>query len=276
MMLDCRIGALRRGVAWLGLTMCACYSTCDGSPAAATATGELGNGTFEYRCIGTSDPVCEDGVFSQPFPDCIAVGGAFRLDYTLRDISERDEDELTPFLHIEAANTSFLGGEGGSFHASRPGRTAVLAYDNDVVVDLLHMELVQPDALELQGLDPAAPTDELHMRQGEVAVFRVFPRSSSCAGMGGAVDFVADSSDSSVATVGTPDVLEIESHKVGHTTVTVALGELTTSIEVFVEAATRTNPPPGSVDGSSGESSGDGGSSSDATGGSDTSGSTGG
>src|SRR5262245_39176506 len=178
---------LRRGVAWLGLTMCACYSTCDGSPAAATATGELGNGTFEYRCIGTSDPVCEDGVFNQPFPDCIAVGGAFRLDYTLRDISERDEDELTPFLHVDAANSSFLSGESGSFHALREGRTAVLAYDNDVVVDLLHMELVQPDSLELQGLDPATPTDELHMRQGEVAVFRVFPRSASCSAMGGAL-----------------------------------------------------------------------------------------
>lgn len=271
MMLDWR-SLVRRAIALVSLPMCACYSTCDGSPAAASVTGELGNGTFQYRCIGTGDPVCEE--FDGEFPDCIAVGGSFRLDYTLRDISERDEDELEPFLHIEAASSSYLGESEGVFSGRLEGRTAVLAYDNDVVVDLLHVRVIQADGLELQdAIDPAGRTDELHLHPGDVALFRVFPRSTTCPELGGAIEVSAQSNDPRVASVGTPDLLEIEANADGHATISVGLGQLSTKIEVYVAATSRTNPPPAtagneesSSDGGSSESSSDGGSSSESSG----------
>src|SRR5688500_7718518 len=86
-------GRWRRRVAALALMMSACTSSCEGAPANATTTGELGNGTFGYTCGGANDPVCEGGLVHQQFPSCIVLGGTFELDYTLRDISDRDDEE---------------------------------------------------------------------------------------------------------------------------------------------------------------------------------------
>lgn len=276
---------LRRGVALVGLPLCACYSTCgDGTPPAASITGELGNGTFEYRCIGSGDPVCEEfDLAGGAFPDCIAVGGRFRLDYTLRDISERDEDEIEPFLHIESASDQFLSDADGIFGGRSEGRTALIAYDHDVVVDLIHIDVIMPDAIEvIDALDPQGPISELHMHPDDAQVFRVFPRSSRCPQLGGAIEFETDVENPAVASAHDLDVLEIEAKREGQTTLTVALGELSTQIEVFVAAVTRTHPTPvtagddSSSDGGASSDSGSSDTSSDSGASSDSSGSTGG
>ena len=43
--------------------------------------GELGVGNFLYRCVGDSDPYCDEGGTAENFPEAIAVGGRFNLDY---------------------------------------------------------------------------------------------------------------------------------------------------------------------------------------------------
>lgn len=284
MMLDWQ-SWLRRTVALMGLPVCACYSTCgDGTPAAASITGELGNGTFYYRCIGSGDPVCEDFMLDETdFPDCIAVGGRFRLDYTLKDISERDEDEIEPSLRIESASESYMHGSNGIFRGQNEGRTALIAYDQDVVVDLIHLDVIQPDAIEvIDALDPQGPVTELHMRPDDAQVFRVFPRSSRCPQLGGAIDFHAQSDAQRIASVRELDVLEIEANADGHATISVGLGELGTKIEVFVAALRRTHPSPAtggdesSSDGGASSDSGSGDPSSESGASSDSSGSTGG
>lgn len=284
MMLDWQ-SWLRRGVALVGLPMCACYSTCgDGTPPAASITGELGNGTFEYRCIGSGDPVCEEfNLAGGDFPDCIAVGGRFRLDYTLRDISERDEDEIEPFLHIESASESYLSESESVFMGQHEGRTALIAYDHDVVVDLIHLDVIQPDSIEvIDALDPQGPVTELHMHPDDAQVFRVFPRSTRCPQLGGAIDFHAQSNAQHIASVRELDVLEIEANADGHATISVGLGDLGTKIEVFVAALRRTHPTPvtagdeSSSDGGASSDSGSGDTSSDSSASSDSSGSTGG
>lgn len=277
-----RSAPLRRGLSIAALVMCAC-STCGDAGSSASTTGELGNGTFHYTCTGTSDPVCETGLLGQQFPDCIAVGGSFELDYTLRDVSELDDDELAPFLFIESANDSFFSG-GDVFTAHRPGRSAFVARDNDVVVDILHLDIVAADAIDIVALDPADPVEVVELDVGDRAFFRVFPRSTQCAQLGGSITVEANSSDDVVASVGVVDALEIAAHSPGNATVTVELGELSQSITVKVGGAPQRNKPdmPPTGDDSSGGSSSDDGTSdagsSDGSGSDDgsTSGSTGG
>lgn len=233
----------RRWAALLSLSLTACYSSCDGETASAVTTGELGNGSFEYRCVGTGDPVCELGLFGQQFPDCVAVGGEFELDYTLRDLSDRDEDELSPFLHVDSASQAFFSGSAGRFRAEQPGSAALLAVDHDKVVDLIHVDIVEPDAMDILALDPADPVDHIVLEQGDIAIFRVFPRNIGCAALGGAVEVEATSSDDVVVKPAVVDVLELKAHAPGLATVTVRMGELSHDIEVQVLGGPRRNLP---------------------------------
>ncbi|MBC8070235.1 MAG: hypothetical protein IAG13_18025 [Deltaproteobacteria bacterium] len=265
----------------MALLMSACTSSCEGAATNASTTGELGNGTFEYSCGGASDPVCELGVVDQPFPSCIAKGGTFGLDYTLRDISELDDDELASFLHVDAASDTFVSGGNGSFRAEQEGRVALLALDHEKVVDLIHLRIVTPDGMDVQAVDPADSVDELRLAQGDVARFRVFPRSTTCPSLGGAVELEATSTDDVIVRASADDVLLLRAHSPGRATVTLRMGELTQEIHVEVVGGPRRNKPdepgsssgdePSSSDGgseSSGESEGSesGGSSSEGTG----------
>jgi uncharacterized membrane protein YgcG len=246
-------GKWRRRIAALALMMSACTSSCEGTPPNASTSGELGNGTFEYSCGGANDPVCELGLFNQVFPACIVVGGAFELDYTLRDISDRDDDELTSFLHVTAVSDILVSGGSGSFRAEREGRVALLAIDNDKVVDLIHLRVVALDAMDVQPIVAGDPVDDLRLAQGDVARFRVFPHNSECTSSGGAVEFEASSSDGVVVQAGADDVLELRAHAPGHATVTVRMGELTREIDVEVAGGPRRNEPDDVEPGSSGD-----------------------
>jgi hypothetical protein len=273
-----RVGAkLRRSASLAGLTICACYSSCDDLPSSASTTGELGNGTFEYSCASLGDAVCEHGAVEQQFPDCIAVGGAFRLDYTLKDLSDRDDEHPTSSLSVDSASATFFSLDHGEFTAEQPGRAALLAFDNEKVVDFIHLDIVTPEAMEIVALDPEDSVEVLHLASGEAASFRVFPRTTQCAVLGGAVTAEAVSNHPVVVATSVLDVVELRGDVPGTATVTVKLGELTQEIRVEVSGAPvrhhddMTSSDGGSSSGAAGSdsssSSSDSSSSSEGTGG---------
>jgi len=278
-----RPGRWRERLAPLLLTLVGCASTC-GDSSQPGAIGELGNGNFLYECGGTSDPVCEFSEFGEMFPECIALGGQFDLEYRLLDGSALGDDiEIDPVLYIESVNQSFFEGV-DEFSAQRIGEAAFIVRESEHVLDLIHMNIVEIDDFDIADRDPATPTDTIDISLGETQTYRVFPRSFSCAQIGGAVPVDAESSDEAIATISGGDVLRIQAQALGVAVVRVRMGELEKAITVNVldgpvgpatttatDSATGTDGTDGTSDDGSGTATGatDGGSS---TGGSSSSG----
>jgi hypothetical protein len=241
---------------WLG----GCASTC-GDSTNPGAVGELGNGRFLYACLGESDPACASspgGDDMDYFPECIALGGRFDLEYMLIDASALESDELTPVLYVESVNQSFFGGN-DEFQALRVGEAAFVVRESERVLDLIHLPIVEPDGIEVMTA--------IEIGVGTTEELRVHPRSLDCLELGGTVPFEADSSDEAIATVSASGLLTIQGQAPGTAVVTVRLGGLEQAITVeVVGSGTDTAPGTGS------DGSGDTGSGT--TGGTDTGSST--
>ena len=224
----------RRGWAALALALVGCSDTCDGSTAPG-AVGELGNGRFLYTCGGPSDPACEATASGDAdyFPDCIALGGRFDLEYELVDGSALESGDLTPLLYIESVNQGFFRGT-DEFEALRVGSAAFVVREDERVLDLIHLLVVEPDDIDVIGSDPTVPTTALELPVGDAEVLRVLPRSSQCFGLGGAVPIEAESSDLEVAAVSAGDVLRIQGLAPGTAVVRARIGELEQSLTVTV------------------------------------------
>lgn len=229
--------------------------------------GELGNGRFLYTCGGTSDPACESSASGDAvdyFPECIALGGAFDLEYELLDISSLESDELTPVIYVESVNQGFFRGT-DEFQARRVGSAAFVVRESERVLDLIHLTIVEPDAIDVLARDPATPTTTLELAAGDTEVLRVLPRSSACLELGGAVAIEASSSDEAVVAVSAGDVLRIEGLAPGTAVVSARLGELEQAITVTV-AGVPVDPDTGPSESSSSGDTGEGTSTTDGTG----------
>jgi len=230
----------RRGAGWpriaVGvLLLGGCSDSC-GTETQPGVVGELGNGRFHYACTSPSDPACEaSGTIADAdyFPTCIALGGRFELDYELLDASALESDELTPVLYIDSVNQRFFEGT-SPFRALRVGRAAFVVRESERVLDLLHLDIVEPDAMDIVAREPASPTAAIELPAGDTEVLRVFPRSSTCTQLGGGVTIEAESSDPLVATVAAGDELRIQGQANGTAVVTVRLGALEQTIAVTV------------------------------------------
>lgn len=245
----------RRWWAALALAVVSCSDPCGGSTQPG-AVGELGNGRFLYTCGGPSDPACEGSTNDDSadyFPDCIALGGAFDLEYDLIDASALDAGELTPVLYVESVNQGFFRGT-DDFEALRVGSAAFLVREGERVLDLIHLSIVEPDSVDVIVRDTGSLTDAIELPPGATEVLLVLPRSSECLELGGAVPIEAESSDPAVATVMAGDVLRIQAFTPGTAVVRARLGELEQRITVTVSGEPvdpDTGPGEDSSDGSS-------------------------
>lgn len=251
-----------------------CGSTCGDSTSPGTI-GELGNGRFLYECGGTSDPVCEHSSNGDYFPECIVLGGGFDLEYELIDASALESNELTPVLYVESINQGFFRGT-DDFEALRVGEAAFVVRESERVLDLIHLDIVEPDSIDVFARDPATPTTTVELGVGETEVLRVFPRNLGCPQLGGAVPIEADSSDTAIVSLSAGDVLRIQGQAEGTAVVRVRIGALEQAITVQV-GATPIDPETESAtsDTGPGTSGSSGASTSDSTG-SSSGGSTGG
>lgn len=257
----------------LALSLVGCSDSCNGTTEPG-AVGELGNGRFLYTCGGQSDPACEssaNGDAVDYFPECIALGGAFDLEYQLLDASALESDELTPVLYVDSVNQSFFRGT-DDFQAQRVGSAAFVVRESERVLDLIHLTIVAPDGIDVITRDPATPTTTLELPAGDTEVLRVLPRSSGCFELGGAVAIAAESSDETIASVSAGDVLRIQGLAPGVAVVRARLGELEQAITVtVVEGPVDPDTGPSEDSGSSGDT----GDSTGATGATGTTGTTG-
>ncbi len=253
------------------LLLASCSDSCD-TTTSPGAIGELGNGRFDYACVGKIDPACEgasDETIAGYFPTCIAIGGRFDLDYDLLDDSVLESNDLSPVLYIESVNQSFFSGSGERYEARRVGRAALVVRESERVLDLIHLDIVEPDGLEL--IDPAlaTATTTLEVAAGDTVELRVYPRSSSCAELGGTVEVQVASSDPSVVTATGGDVLRVRGEAPGAAVLRTTLGALEVALAVTV---TEGSVDPGTTTSTDGDGSTTaGGSASEGSGGTSTS-----
>ncbi|MEQ1502875.1 MAG: hypothetical protein ABMB14_11625 [Myxococcota bacterium] len=143
-----RAGSLGAALATATSTIaCTCNSLPPGQQ-----PGELGHGAFSWRCVDDADAFCpHDGSKPQGFPEAVAVGGRFGLAYfplsgTVTSISSPTSmiavDQTGPEVELTAVS---------------PGWAAVIAYQDDEVLDVIHLRIVEPDRIDLTV--PADPID---------------------------------------------------------------------------------------------------------------------
>lgn len=223
----------REWFAVFALSLGGCASTC-GDSSDPGAIGELGNGRFLYQCTSDSDPVCE---FSDPgpeFPDCIALGGRFDLEYELLDPGALESDlELDPVIYVESVNQDFFRGT-DDFEARRTGEAAFIIRESEYVLDLIHLPILEPDDFDIVTRDPAEPTQAVTVEVGDSVAYRVFPRHSQCEQLGGGVPITATSSDETIASTSGGEVLRIVAQAEGTAVIRVQVGALEKMLTVTV------------------------------------------
>lgn len=229
-----------RSLLWLGVV------ACSSSASGAKATGELGNGTFDYRCAAASDPVCEGGQPAADFPDCLMEGGRFEVGYTVYDL-----DELHgwgyDFVYVKPASPTYFGGV-DTLTALRTGRAAFVAYADDNVIDILHLDIVAPDAMTLRHADGSALTPVVEVELGTNVTLAATASSTGCSQAGGGLPVSSESSDPTVAVVAGDESVLISGAAEGTATITVHMGALSQQVEVRVVPATGTSATEGDTD----------------------------
>ena len=113
-------------------------------------SGELGNGTFEYLCKGTTDAQCDEGEqVSQAAFDAIARAGHFGLSF-LDDNGNASSDQ------IEAAGDGRITYDDQTklWTAEKTGLVALIAFDqNGDAEDFVHATVVEPSSVLISQKD---------------------------------------------------------------------------------------------------------------------------
>jgi hypothetical protein len=228
----------------------------------AVATGELGNGWFEYRCDGPHDPICVDPTVRNVFPSCLSLGGSFDLRY-------HATDKQFSGATLEPASSHSFAGAAPHFTATSPGRSAIVAKHEDRIVDFIHFRVEAPSEIIL--LDGGSDfRGELVLEPGSTRDLVLYA-DRPCSPVGGSLWGRALSADSSIATAHVSETLRVTAQAPGTTELLIELGELERTLVVVVTSPsvpppTRTSASSGSDDaGSSSGSSTDGGTDTDAT-----------
>jgi len=225
------------------LTFVAVLAACGGSESSAKTIGELGNGEFVYSCVNPNDGAC-DTVGSAVFPACVLLGGEFEMDYILHETDAVDDDDFDLFIYVESANQSFFAGN-GRYRADRVGFAAMLAREDDQVVDIIHLDIVEAEGIQVKDQSGLVVQGPVEIPRGATVTLDVFASAFGCSPLGGGGPVTASSREPLVATAqGGPSVV-IHGEEVGATKVTVGMAGFETEIDVFVTVGPARRKKPG-------------------------------
>ena len=204
-----------------------------------TADGELGRGEFTYRCSGDSDALCPAGsATATSFPQAIALGGRFSLEYAYNSDYEGDPP---PILKSSVADR--ISSTDGIFKALATGYTAINGVSGaSEVVDVKHLRVAAIDHLTVTE-DQLKIGASVTVEVGSVLSLTAAPYGAQDELLGGDLDYIWSSASSEVAAVagaGDDDLAVLEGISEGSTTVTVAVGELALEVMVVVVPSSTT------------------------------------
>lgn len=225
--------------------------------------GELGAGDFVYVCVGDSDPLCAGGSVAETFPERIAVGGRFGLDFNPNDTLYNDGIAL----RIDAPNETIVRRELDTYTIEQAGYQVFLAVSNDSeVVDLQHILAANIERITVRTMD-SQDLDTIELALGDSITVVAIPQDRLRSALAGSLDYAWSTADPNIAEVATVDEdfdVTIEAVSEGVTTLFIEAGGFTqeVSIEVTVDGPstdtdTDTDDAGSDTDGSDTDTDGD-------------------
>ena len=191
--------------------------------------GELGVGNFLYRCVGDSDWYCDEGGTAENFPEAIAVGGRFNLDYN------QDIDGVVP--RVKSGSDAIIN-DGNALLMARAGYAVVLAVEGfGDVIDLLHISGRDVTRIAVTTMD-SQDLETIELAPGDRIELVARPQDDLRTTLGGALDYTWSSDDEAVFEIASADLdesVEIEAVAPGTAMLMVSTGEFTQMIPVEVE-----------------------------------------
>jgi hypothetical protein len=169
----------------LGAVAALALSSVVGCSTANTTSGELNQGGFSYSTVGdgrsdiASRTITNDYGGNNPVP-VLAVGGAFKVRFIPKDGNgnEWGSDQIIP------AAPSLIARDGANLVTKRPGQSAILANDGQVVQDFIHVQVKLVDHVQLSRVDVGFETvlgenDQVNLVAGQPTVELVAQPMSS-------------------------------------------------------------------------------------------------
>jgi len=196
--------------------------------------GELGDVTFEYECVDSSDYQCLNE--SRGLPDAIGVGGRFRLN----------EDEwFSTRQDIHSASSQMVEKTGSVFVWKRAGYAAILIFEweDDDIEDFIHLKGADVEVLNIINEDYMSK-ERANLRVGEYLELYVRPETRFGTVLGGAFNYQWSSDDERVVEVtlrnsngeDLTNQVTLSGRGVGSAEVTVTLRGVSASVQVEVTA----------------------------------------
>jgi hypothetical protein len=194
---------------------------------AGCAGGAMKQATLTGQCA-EGDVSC-----SRRHPQApIAIGTRF-----YPDISASIDGTTTPNLRLESAIPDILAIEDGAFVAKKPGATAVLiTTDDGSVVDFVHVWVSPVTKITVARRDGERIGGAIGLAVGEDITLEpaLWFGAQRLSGDGEATWTVANGNVISVLRDGTPGRRRLRARAPGKTTITIALGDIKTTVDMEV------------------------------------------
>lgn len=220
--------------------------------------GELGAGTFRYRCVGDTDPYCNDAMTVAQFPERIAVGGHFGLEFTPHD--PQRAGGLYPIVAAGPAASRQLD----AFRFERAGLVAFLALDAlGEVLDLRHLYGAEVDRVAV--LHDSVELLRISVEPGAETTLEAVPKDLLGSTLAGSLSYqwsVADPAIAELVSAPHGRSFTLRGLRAGETALHVMVGALVQQYTVRVGAPDvttggDTSETAGDGDSSGGDASGD-------------------
>lgn len=187
---------MKRHALPLGALAALALSSLVGCSTANTTAGELNQGGFSYKAVGdgrsdvASRTLTDTYGGNNPIP-ILAAGGTFNIRFVPKDGTgnEWGSDQIIP------AAPSLIVRDGANLVAKRPGQSAILANDGQVVQDFVHVQVKLVDHVQLSRIDVGFETvlndnDQVTIVAGQPTVeLAAIPMSAFGDPLAGALSF---------------------------------------------------------------------------------------
>jgi len=191
----------------------------------------MGGAMHQATLVGQC--AADDAACSRRHPSApIAVGARF-----FPDVSADVAGTGTPILRLESADPGVLAVEQGALRAVRPGSSAVLiSTDDGSVVDFVQMWVAPATQLTLARRDGDRITDSLALAVGEdvTLVPTLWSGSQRLSGDADVSWTASSGAPLAILRDGSADRRRLKARAPGKATLTVALGDVKTTVDVEV------------------------------------------
>ncbi len=220
-------------IASIALALGACVIDADDNDDRPSRPGELGAGEFVYVCVGDSDPLCAGGAVADTFPERIAVGARFGLDYNPNDTAFSEGISL----RIDAPDEAVVRRELDAFFIQQAGYQVFLAVNNDSeVIDIQHFLAANIDRIAVRTMD-SQDLDTIELAPGESVTVQAVPQDSLRSTLAGSLDYSWSTGDEAIASVATIDEdfdVTIEALERGSTILTIETSGFSQQVAIEV------------------------------------------